>query len=186
MTDAQQIVHLARRAVEAYGRVDILINNAGIGSHERFARTPSAEDITAIVATNLLGPMLLTREVLPGMVERRHGRIISVASVAGHIAADPLYSGTKFGIRAFSIGLWRELYGTDITASVVSPGFIRTPLTARRRARMPGPEIVARAIANLAVHPRREVIVPGYYRLAIWAERALPWLADRFIGDGGG
>jgi hypothetical protein len=49
---------------------------------------------------------------------------------------------------------------------------------------MPGPEIVARAIANLALHPRREVIVPGYYRLAVWAEHALPWLADRFIGSG--
>ena len=135
---------------------------------------------------NLLGAMLLTRAVLPGMVERRHGAIISVASVSGLIATDPLYSASKFGLRGFSMGLRRELLDAGVSVSLVSPGFIRTPLTARRSAPMPGPEIVARAIAGLVLHPRREIVVPGRYRFAIWAERALPWLADRAIGGSRG
>jgi short-subunit dehydrogenase len=180
VTDARQVARLVQRAVEAFGRVDVLVNNAGIGSRESLVKT-SPDEVTQIVGVNLLGAMLLTRAVLPGMVERRHGAIISVASVSGLIATDPLYSATKFGLRGFSLGLRRELLGTGVSVSLVSPGFIRTPLTARRRARMPGPEIVARAIAGLVLHPRREVVVPRRYRFAVWAERALPSLADRAI-----
>ncbi len=183
--DAKQVERLAQRAIEAFGLVDVLVNNAGVGSRELLVNA-APDEITQIVGVNLLGAMLLTRALLPGMLERRHGAIISVASVAGLIATDPLYSATKFGIRGFSLSLRRELLGTGVSASLVSPGFIRTPLTAGRRTRMPGPDIVARAIADLPVRPRREVIVPGRYRMAIWAERTLPWLADRALGGSGG
>ncbi len=183
--DAKQVERLAQRAIEAFGRVDVLVNNAGVGSRELLVNA-APDEIAQIVGVNLLGAMLLTRALLPGMLERRHGAIISVASVAGLIATDPLYSATKFGIRGFSLSLRRELLGTGVSASLVSPGFIRTPLTAGRRTRMPGPDIVARAIADLPVRPRREVIVPGRYRMAIWAERTLPWLADRALGGSGG
>jgi NAD(P)-dependent dehydrogenase (short-subunit alcohol dehydrogenase family) len=178
VTAPQQIERLVRQVIEAYGRVDVLVNNAGIGASGKVAEMP-AQEFVQVVYANLLGPMLLTRAVLPGMVARRHGAIVSVASVAGHVAIDPLYSATKFGIRGFSLSLRRELHGTGVSASVVSPGFIRTPMTARRRGRMPGPEVIARAIARLIVHPRREVIVPGYYAGAVWVERLFPWLVDR-------
>lgn len=175
----EQVEHLAREVTEAFGRVDVLVNNAGIGIGP--LTESSEEEIIRIVDVNLLGPMLLTRALLPGMLERRHGRIISVASVAGHIATDPLYSGTKYGLRGFSLALNRRLRGTGVSASLVSPGFIRTSMTSGRRTRMPGPEVVARAIAGLAEHPRREVVVPRIYRGAILAERLLPWAADRAL-----
>ncbi len=175
----EQVERLAREVLEAFGRVDVLVNNAGIGAGPLIQSTD--EEITRIVDVNLLGPMLLTRALLPAMLERRHGRIISVASVAGHIATNALYSATKFGLRGFSLSLNRELRGSGVAVSVVSPGFIRTSMTTARRAAMPGPEVVARAIAGLAERPRREVIVPRIYRGAVWAERLLPGLADRAL-----
>jgi NAD(P)-dependent dehydrogenase (short-subunit alcohol dehydrogenase family) len=180
VTDAAQVDALVARALERFGQIDILVNNAGIGWQRSFVRTPR-EDILRMVDTNLVGVMLLTRAALPGMLERRSGAIISVASVAGHIAVDPLYSTTKYAVRGFSLALRRQLLGSGVSVSVVSPGFIRSNMTDGSRRRMPGPGIVARAIADLVTHPRREVVVPRYYRPLIWAEHALPWLADRLL-----
>lgn len=180
VTDPAQIEALVARAIEAYGRIDVLVNNAGIGSIRTFARM-SSEDIEQMLETNLRGVVRLTHAVLPGMLERRHGAVITVASVAGHVAVDPIYSATKYAVRGFSLSLRRQLAGSGVSVSVVSPGFIRSNMTDGKRRGLPGPEIVAHAIAELIVHPRREVVVPRYYRPAIWAERALPWLADRLL-----
>lgn len=180
VTDTAQIDALVARAIEAYGRIDILVNNAGIGSIRSFARM-SREDIEQMLDTNLRGVVLLTHAVLPGMLERRHGAVITVASVAGHVAVDPIYSSTKYAVRGFSLSLRRQLASSGVSVSVVSPGFIRSNMTDGGRRGLPGPEIVARAIAELIAHPRREVVVPRYYRPAIWAEHALPWLADRLL-----
>lgn len=176
MADAAQVRRLVERATASYGRVDALVNNAGIGGSGSLAKA-APEEIAQAVNVNLLAAMLATRAVLPGMIERRHGAIVSVASVAGHIAVGPVYSATKFGLRGFSLSLRRELHGTGVSVSLVSPGYVRTPLTGNRR-RLPGPEIIARAIAGLILRPKREVVVPRYYRVAIWAERFLPGLVD--------
>ena len=180
VADTRQLERLVARATETYGHIDILVNNAGVGSRGHYAQTATA-DIEAALSINLVGAMLLTRLVLPGMLEHKAGAIIAVASVSGHIGTSPVYSATKFGLRGFCIGLRRELWKTGVSVSLVSPGFIRTSLTSKRRSRMPGPEIVAKAIARLALHPKREVVVPRSYRLAIWAERLLPGLADRAL-----
>jgi len=180
VTDIAQVELLAERTIEMFGQVDVLVNNAGIAWRESFAEN-SKEQITQIINVNLLGAIQLTHAVLPAMLERHHGAIISVASVAAHIAVDPLYCATKFGLRGFSLSLHRELAGSGVSASIVSPGFVRTPLNRHMRLHMPGPEIVAKAIADLVVHPRREVVVPGFYRPFIEGERMFPWIADRII-----
>lgn len=177
VTDAKQVARLVQESIDAYGRVDVLVNNAGIGARSTFEQMP-VEEIAHVVDVNLMGAMLVTRAVLPGMIERHHGTIISVASVAGMIAVDPVYSATKFGLRGFSLSLRREVQDSGVSVSLVSPGFIRTPITAGRRARMPGPEVVARAIARLIRRPRREIIVPGYYGMAVLVEGVAPQLVD--------
>src|SRR5579875_939731 len=180
MADPASVARLAEQAPQVYGRVDALVNNAGVGSGPPFARsTPDA--IEHIVGVNLLGVMLLTHALLPAMLARKRGAIICVASVAGQIAVDPLYSATKFGVRGFALALRRQLRGSGVSVSVISPGYIRTPRNRTMRQRLPGPEIGANAIARLIVHPRREVVAPGYYRAATGIEGLAPWLVDRGI-----
>lgn len=180
VTDAEQITRLVARTEELFGCVDIVVNNAGIAWKDPYTRN-SVGQIKQSIDVNLVGAILLTHAVLPGMLRRSSGTIISVASVAAHIAVDPLYSATKYGLRGFSLSLRRQLGGTGISVSLVSPGFVRTPLNRHMRLPMPGPEIVATAIADLAMRPRREVVVPRYYSALIFAEHLFPWAADLFI-----
>jgi NAD(P)-dependent dehydrogenase (short-subunit alcohol dehydrogenase family) len=183
VTEREQVERLARQTMEMFGRVDVLVNNAGIALRHTYTRN-SPEEIEKILDVNLRGALLLTRAFIDDMLERHSGIIISVSSVAAHIPVDPLYSATKYAIRGFSLSLHRQLLGTGVTSCIVSPGFVRTPLNRHMRLPMPGPEIVARAIAKLAVKPKREVIVPGYYNPLIAGEHLFPWLADFFIRIG--
>lgn len=180
VTNPAELQQLVARATEAYGRIDILINNAGIGAPRALVKL-SPEFIDRLLDVDLVAPVHLTRLVLPGMLERKHGAIISIASVAGQLAVEPLYSAAKFGVRGFSLGLRRQLRGSGVSVSVVSPGFIRTPMTKRMKLPMPGPQLVACTVARLVRHPRREVVVPRYYRIAIWFDRTLPGFVDLFI-----
>jgi short-subunit dehydrogenase len=177
MADASDITMLAERTCAAFGRVDVLVNNAGAFWSTSLASS-STDQITRLAQVNLIGAMLLTRTVLPGMLERRHGAIISVGSLSGRVAMEPLYSATKYGLRGFSLALRRQLAGTGISVSLVSPGNINTEMTRHIAARLPEPSLVATAIADLIRHPRREVIVPGRHYAIAWLEQALPTLAD--------
>jgi short-subunit dehydrogenase len=177
MADAADITTLAERTFAAFGRVDVLVNNAG-AFWSRSLASSSPDQITGLAQVNLIGAMLLTRAVLPGMLEKRHGAIISVGSLSGRVAMEPLYSATKYGLRGFSLALRRQLAGTGISVSLVSPGNINTEMTRHIAARLPEPSLVATAIADLVGHPRREVIVPGRHYAIAWLEQALPTLAD--------
>lgn len=181
MTDPQQVSRLARIAQEHFGRVDVVVNNAGIGlSNESFA-TASQSETDQILATNLLSPIQLTRELLPAMLLRRKGAIIFLTSVAGHIGLPKaaIYSTTKFGLRGFAFSLQRELKGTGVSATAVSPGFIDTDMTKHLRGVPKAtPPIVARTIADAIERPRREIVVPGWYRVGAVIERNCPQLVD--------
>lgn len=177
VTDAAQVSRLVERTQEAFGRVDVLVNNAGANWVRPLAET-SADEIIRLLQVNLLGTMLVTHAVLPEMQQRHHGTIISVGSVASHVAIEPLYSATKFGVRGFSLALRRQLAGSGISVSLVTPGNIRTRMTSSLRERMPEPELVAGTIASLVIHPRREVIVPLKYHAIVWLDQLLPGIAD--------
>ena len=177
LADATDIIMLAERALAAYGRVDVLVNNAGAFWSRPLTSSPP-DQISGLAQVNLVGAMLLTRAVLPGMLERRHGAIISVGSLSGRVAMEPLYSATKYGLRGFSLALRRQLAGTGVSVSLVSPGNINTEMTRHVVGRMPEPTLVATAIADLVSHPRREVIVPGWHYAIAWLEQALPTVAD--------
>ncbi len=177
VADPVQSSLLVDRTLATYGRVDVLVNNAGVGWFRPLASSQPG-DVVDLVEVNLLGAMLLTRAVLPGMLERRHGSIISVASLSGRVAMEPLYSATKFGLRGFSLALRRQVAGSGVSVSVVSPGKIRTAMTSHVRQRMPEPDLVAKTIADLVTHPRREVVVPRRHYAIAWLEQLLPSLAD--------
>lgn len=179
LCSAAEVGRLAAATLGVFGRVDVLIHNAGIGGAGPVARMDGAA-ATATLATNLIAPIELTRLLLPHMLARGSGAIIFISSVAGSlgIPGSSVYSASKFGLRGFAESLRREVARRGVGVTIISPGFIRTALTADLRLPMPGPALVARAGARAIEHPRREVFVPSYYRPLVWAAQALPWLAD--------
>jgi NADP-dependent 3-hydroxy acid dehydrogenase YdfG len=177
VTDRAQLAQLAQHAMAAFGRVDVLVNNAGMDWSKAFAST-RPDEIVRLLEVNLLGAMLLTRAVLPGMLERGHGSVISVDSLSGRVAMEPVYSATKYGLRGFSLALRRQVAGSGVSVSLVSPGKIRTAMTSHIRTRMPGPELVATTIADLVTRPRREVVLPRRHYAIAWLEQLLPGMAD--------
>jgi short-subunit dehydrogenase len=178
VSDPEQLSRLVAGAEAAFGRVDVLVNNAGADWRLPLAATTS-DDLARLVQVNLLGAMLLTRAVLPGMLERGHGTIIFVGSLSGRVAMEPAYSATKYGLRGFSLALRRQVAGSGVSVSLVSPGNIRTDMTRHVNGRMPEPSIVAEAICELIGRPRREVVVPRRHYAIAWLEALLPSAADR-------
>jgi NAD(P)-dependent dehydrogenase (short-subunit alcohol dehydrogenase family) len=177
VTDREQLSQLVKQAEAAFGRVDVLVNNAGVYWARSLVDT-APDDLAGVLDVNLLGAMLLTLEVLPGMLERRHGALVFVGSLSGRVATEPVYSATKYGLRGFSLGLRRQLAGTGVSVSLVSPGNIRTEMTRHLPGDLPEPAIVAEAICDLVRRPRREVIVPARHQLIAWLEQTAPALAD--------
>jgi short-subunit dehydrogenase len=185
LTKPGDLETLVARARGVFGAVSAVINNAGIsGTIEGkpgkwWLEAP--EPHRALLETNLLAAIELTRLVLPEMIENRAGAIVNIGSVAGRIASSSLYSASKFGLRGFSLSLRRELLGTGVTSSLIAPGYIKTEMTTGVTLPMPGPEIVAKAVSNVLQRPKAEVIVPGWYRALIWLETLSPALGDRLL-----
>ncbi|MBY8863587.1 glucose 1-dehydrogenase [Nocardia sp. CA2R105] len=123
-------VATAIATVEAdLGPVDVLVNNAGIDKIEPFLQS-TAETWQKVVSVNYLGTVTVTRAVLDGMIERKFGRIINIASDAGRVGSsgEVVYSGTKGAMIAFGKALAREMATKGITVNAVCPGPTDTPL----------------------------------------------------------
>jgi NAD(P)-dependent dehydrogenase (short-subunit alcohol dehydrogenase family) len=118
-----------RAAVERFGRIDVLVNNAGnfyAGFFEEF--TP--EQIDAQLAANLLGPMNVTRAVLPVMRRQRSGYVVTISSTAGVVGGETAstYAASKFGAEGWMEALTPEIAPLGIKTTIVEPGFFRTEL----------------------------------------------------------
>jgi 3-oxoacyl-[acyl-carrier protein] reductase len=118
------------RALKAKGRVDVLVNNAGI-TRDGFAMRMKAADWDAVLRTNLDGAFLAIQQVLPGMVRNRWGRIINISSVVGQAgnAGQVNYAASKAGLIGMTKSLAQEIGSRGITANVVAPGYIATDMT---------------------------------------------------------
>jgi short-subunit dehydrogenase len=110
---------------EQLGPVDILVNNAGIELMSHYDELP-ADEIARLIDVNLIAPMLLTRAVIPGMIDRGRGHIVNMASMAGKCGAPfaAPYSASKFGLVGFTHALRAEYRGAPVGFSVVCPGFV--------------------------------------------------------------
>lgn len=116
-----------------YGRVDILINNAGITKDARLVKM-TENDFDQVIDVNLKGVFLCTNAIVPLMIEQKYGRIISTASISAYgNFGQTNYSASKAGVIAMTKTWSKELGKYGITANAVAPGFIRTPMTEAMR-----------------------------------------------------
>ena len=129
VTDRAQVQRLVDAAVETYGRVDVLINNAGIMPLSPLERL-KVDEWDRMIDVNLKGVLYGIAAALPYMKEQKSGHIINLSSVAGHklFGGSAVYSATKFGVRALSEGLRQEVKPYNIRTTIVSPGAVKTEL----------------------------------------------------------
>ncbi len=185
---------LAALALEAAGRVDVLVNNAGAGWAGPFAAMDPAA-AARLVGLNLLAPVRLTRALVPQMLARRSGQVVNVASIAGLVPApaEAVYAATKAGLIGFSDSLRAELAPAGVGVLVVAPGVVDTPFFDRRGApyarRWPRPIDPAR-VADATVAAlragRAEVLTPAWLTVPARLHGALPGLYRRLAARFGG
>lgn len=193
VTRLDQVQAFVQAALAAYGQVDILFNNAGVGRVDWFENHDQASDIQTLIAVNLVGLMQVTREVLPHMLARRSGHIINMASVAG-LAATPLitsYAASKFGVRGFTDALRREVTPLGLQVSGIYPGPARTEfgshvgkneayrsLTANMVDVHMTSAYVARRVVQVAIRPRRSLVLPWWFAPLTWLDTLFPIQMD--------
>lgn len=130
VSEADQVESLVKATMEKWGRVDVLVNNAGITRDTLLLRM-KPEDWQAVINLNLTGVFLCTRAVSKIMLKQRTGRIINIASVAGLMGnpGQANYSAAKAGVIGFTKTVAKELAPRGITVNAVAPGFIQTDMT---------------------------------------------------------
>jgi len=126
----EQVRAATKSAIERFGKIDILINNAGIARDQLVMRMKRA-DWDAVLATNLTGAYLCVQQVVGSMLKQRWGRVINITSIVGQTgqAGQANYSASKAGLIGLTMALARELASRNITVNAVAPGLIRTAMT---------------------------------------------------------
>jgi uncharacterized protein len=169
-------------------KVDVLVNDAGIGGRGRFATERDITADLAMVRLNVEAVVALTGAVLPGMVQRRHGAILNVASIAGYLPGpgQAVYNASKAFVRAFSLALAEESRGTGVSITTLSPGPVDTEFAVRAgmgqshpRRRRVMPVMTAADVAEAGwegLRAGRPTVVPGMTtRIGLQTLRFIPW-----------
>ncbi|MFD8725724.1 SDR family NAD(P)-dependent oxidoreductase [Streptomyces sp. NPDC059629] len=127
MTDPQSIQTSVDAAVERFGRIDVLVNNAGSGLLAAVEESDDAA-VRAVYETNVFGPLAVKRAVLPALRRQRSGHVINISSIVGFATAPGwgIYASTKFAVEGFTKTLHTELAPLGIHVTLVEPGFFRT------------------------------------------------------------
>jgi short-subunit dehydrogenase len=177
---------LVEEAESTLGPIDILVNNAGIEAIVPYTDL-SPDRIAAMIDTNLAAPLILSRLVLEGMIERGRGHVVMMSSLGGKKGSpySATYAATKAGLIAWTSGLRIELQGTGVSASVICPGFVsEAGMFAVRTQEAPRvlgtstPEAVAEAVLRSIQRDVFEIIVnPGPVRAMMVFEHLSPGFA---------
>jgi NADP-dependent 3-hydroxy acid dehydrogenase YdfG len=132
VTDSEQVKRLVEAAVETYGRIDIMVNNAGLMPHSPLERL-KIDDWDRMIDVNIKGVLYGIAAALPYMKEQRSGHFINVSSVAGHKVrpSGAVYAATKHAVRVISEGLRMEVKPYNIRTTIISPGAVATELVDR-------------------------------------------------------
>ena len=192
VSDRKQVERMHGMAAEEFHSVDVLVNNAGFAIYGAVSET-TIDDIESQMATNYLGMVYCTKHFLPGMLDKRSGHIVNVASVAASFGLPGIapYCASKSAMLGFSEGLKHELKGTGVGVTVVSPIMVRTDFFDHPSfADMPrysptalDARKVAGAIVRAAGSGRLEIIVPQLVRGAVWCKHTFPFLVNPIMGS---
>jgi len=194
--EPESLERAAAAVTERLGRVDLLINNAGVSQRALAADTDLAVD-RRLIEIDYLGTVALTKAVLPGMVAAGAGRIVVVSSLVGKFGT-PLrssYSAAKHALHGFFESLAAEVWDDGVRVTVVCPGFIRTELPVhaltadgtpqgtmdRAQERGMAPDVCAERILRAVDRGAAEVLIGGKERFAVYLKRFFPGLFRRVI-----
>lgn len=178
--------------IRAAGWVDVLVNNAGFGVFARI-EDATASDLAGMMETNYLGAVHCTQAVLPQMLQRRHGSIVNVSSIAGIMGYAGMggYCATKFAINGFTEALRDEVLSKGIKVSMVCPATTATEFFVRAdSSKMPAaerlvgkltPERVANAVCNAAESGRYRTILPPFAAFFMKIKELFPDTAHKIM-----
>ena len=147
VADWDSTVQAFTKAINEHGVIDVLVNNAGITRDRMFVKM-SREDWDAVINTNLTSMFNVTKQVVPGMVEKGWGRIVQISSVNDEKgqAGQTNYSAAKAGMHGFTMALAQEVAAKGVTVNTVSPGYIGTDMV-----RAIKPEVLEKIVATIPV-----------------------------------
>lgn len=190
----EQVQHLINSALAHFGRIDTLINNAGVTEYGYVDDMP-VEEIERVMQVNFMGQVYAIKALLPHFKEQKAGTIINVSSGLGERAV-PLqaaYCASKHAVKGFTEALRLELKKDypAINLTLIMPSSINTPLFSHARTRLPvkprpvplvyQPEVAAKAIVEAVAQPKRDVVVGEAAKMLIWLQHLSPSLVDRML-----
>jgi short-subunit dehydrogenase len=180
VTERYQCAKLIKRTLVAYGRIDTLVNNAGIGMRCRFDEIPDIDLIEQIMRVNYLGSVYCTHYALPRL-KQTHGRIVVIASAAGRWGVPEVsgYAASKHAMAGFFDSLRIELSDCQVSVTIVYPGFVATQGRNVNRGIMSA-EACARSIVKAAAQRKREILVPSLDKVGLWLRLIAPGSFDRY------
>lgn len=158
---------VVRETVARHGRVDVVVNNAGVTKHKHIFHV-SADEAEFVMRVNFLAPLWITLAAIPPMLDRGEGFLVNVSSFAALVTPprESVYAASKAALNAFSAGLWSDLAGSGIHVGLVNPGAIDTEIWSKADeafafdGRKHPPAIVVDAIFECIERRRHEITVP--------------------------
>jgi len=191
LSKLEDIESLIKQTMDKFGRIDVLVNNAGFGRLDWLENLDPIKDIQSQFDVNVLGVIQTTRQALPIMMKQRSGHIINMGSMAGLVATPTytVYAACKHAVHGFSEALRREVKPWGIEVSMIYPGGVVTEFTAhagiKRKTSATTPKSliltadqVGRAVVQLVRHPRAMLILPWAWSFTVWMNRNLNALVD--------
>jgi NAD(P)-dependent dehydrogenase (short-subunit alcohol dehydrogenase family) len=189
ITDEYSVRDAADSLRREFGKIDILIANAGIGGGAKHARDLLPQDFRRVIDTNLVGAVNSVSAVLPAMLDRGEGQIVAISSLAGFrgLPKSAAYCASKAGMTAYFESVRLDVQNRGVSVTIIQPGFIKTPLTAGRKNKMPFLMELEDAVPLFlkAIEKKKKFAAfPWQLATFVRAGRVFPaWLYDRIAGN---